>query len=305
MRSAMTVRRTALIGAVGVVLGAMSELQLAGQSHPPDTKPPAFEVASVKSHKDGDSTARFEITPGGRVVIQNLPLNEIVRVAYQLQNHQLVGGPDMVWSRFDIIAKADGDLPPLPPPPSFHAPSHPVLPMLRTLLAERFHLRVHHESRTLPMFALVLERSNGVLGPKLKQSNVKDCADIIAARRAARATNPVPPTGAAAPVSCGMRGTIGHTEADSQSMSQLVQLLAGAVHRVVEDRTNLDGLFNFTLDFAPDSPGLDVGNDAKPGGDASPSIFTAVREQLGLRLEAIRQATDVVVIDHVEQPTPD
>ena len=155
------------------------------------------------------------------------------------------------------------------------------------------------------MFALVLERSNGVLGPKLTRSSVKDCADIIAAKRAARAKDPVPPTGTATPVSCGMRGTIGHTEADSQSISQLVQFLGGAVHRVVEERTNLDGLFNFTLDYAPDLPGLDVGNEAKPGGDASPSIFTAVREQLGLRLEAITQATDVVVIDHAEMPTED
>lgn len=268
-----------------------------------------FEVASVKENKSGPVGARFVVQPGGRVTITNVNLREIIRVAYQVQDHQIVDGPEWIRAtRFDILAKSAIELPPLPPPPSFNAPSHPLFPLLRSLLAERFRLVVHKEQRDIPIYALVLARSDGRLGRQLTRSST-DCTAVTAAKdtrgQASSATAGAESGGAA---TCRMVGSVGHISADSQPLSQLVQVLAGWSNRFVVDRTNLAGLFNFSLDFTPDQmlqPGGDIAPAVAPTDSERPILFTAVQEQLGLRLMPTKERLDVVSIREVQMPTPD
>jgi uncharacterized protein (TIGR03435 family) len=295
-----------LLGAVGIVaivgwvVGALAQVPAS----------PAFEVASIKPNNSGPAFPRFNIQAGGRVTMTNFPLREIIRAAYQMPDLQLVGGPDWINSRFDIVAKAVRDLPPAPSPPAYDAPTHPVFPLLRSLLAERFKLAVHQETRELPIYALVMARADRTLGPRLTRSTT-DCASVIAARQAPQAGAPVPPV----PVQsdallCGIKGArtgnVIRMVADSQSVAQLVQIVTGFGNRVVVDQTNLTGLFSFDFSFTPDDALPAAGAPPLTQSDNSePSFFTALREQLGLKLESTKGPVDVLVIDHVEHPTED
>src|SRR5262245_29973253 len=121
---------------------------------------PKFEVASVKPNTSGDGRVMVGMQPGGRLTASNMPLRELVRMAYQLQPFQIVGGPDWIASeRFDITAKAEGDVAPTSP----FGPPNPLMLMMRSLLEERFHLKVHTETREMPTYALVLARPDGKL----------------------------------------------------------------------------------------------------------------------------------------------
>jgi uncharacterized protein (TIGR03435 family) len=269
-----------------------------------DQKTSTFDVASVKPNtSDPDpASARFTVLAGGRLVITGIPLREIIRVAYQVPEYQLIGGPDWIGeSRFDIVAKAEG-MPVLRFPPGLDAPGHPVYPMLRGLLADRFKLGVHHETRTLPMYALVLARSDRTLGPQLR-SSMTDCGPVNAARGTASQRPPAATVNGA--LLCGMVGSAGpagiRLTGDSQSMSVLTFALAGYAGRVVVDRTGLTGLYSFTLEFAINR--LPPDQLSQP--DSALSFFMAVQEQLGLKLESTSGPADVVVIDHVERPSPD
>jgi uncharacterized protein (TIGR03435 family) len=316
MQNPHTFRRTLLLATAGiVVISAVNALR--AQAPATDTKPPAFEVASVKPNNSGPvglGPNNFRLQPGGRLTITNYPLRAIVGIAYQVQDQQLVGAPDWLYARFDILAKVDGDLPPLPRPQVFDAPTHPVFPMLRSLLAERFKLMVHREKRELPIYALVMARADRRLGPQLKRSTTSDCAPILAPHELAqRDSSPDPTTRSDGARQCYILGTmlgnVAHVTGDSQSMPQLAQVvLSGWANRIVVDRTNLPGLFNFTLDVAPEQvPQLPASGAPAPTPLESdrPSFFTAVQEQLGLKLESTKGPVDVLVIDHVEQPTPD
>ena len=137
---------------------------------------PAFEVASVKPSSPNSSSpfGGFPIiipAPNGRLTATNVPLRLLVRMAYSVQDFQIDGGPSWQMSqRFDITAKAeDGTA----------ATMQPLLPMLKTLLADRFKLKVHTETRELPVFALVIAREDGKLGPSLKPST-SDCSSAQA-----------------------------------------------------------------------------------------------------------------------------
>jgi uncharacterized protein (TIGR03435 family) len=188
MRNPRTVRRTFLLAAGIVVVSAVN----APRAQPPEThtKLPAFEVASVKLNKSGDSRVIGGRTqPGGRFTMANVQLREIIRLAYRLQSFQVLGGPNWINSdRFDIVAKAE----------SSAAPEQVWL-MLRTLLAERFKLAVHNETRELPVFALVVARSDGTLGPQLRPADA-DC--VAAAAGPLSGVTPGPPV-PSQPPQCG------------------------------------------------------------------------------------------------------
>jgi uncharacterized protein (TIGR03435 family) len=193
-------------------------------------------------------------------------------------------------------------------PPGLEAPGHPVYPMLRALLVDRFKLMVHHETRTLPMYALVLAKPDGILGSQLHRSTT-DCASVNAARGTASQRPPVP-TQSGAP-QCGMVGGASpggiRLAGDSQSMPVLISALSGYAGRPVVDRTGITGLLSFTLEFALDQqppPGQQAPDSSNLPRD-TPSLVTAVQEQLGLKLESRPGPADVVVIDHIERPTPD
>ncbi|OFV93633.1 MAG: hypothetical protein A3G76_06170 [Acidobacteria bacterium RIFCSPLOWO2_12_FULL_65_11] len=260
----------------------------------------SFEAASVKPNKSGSGQVSIGIQPGGRFNAVNVPLRFLIRNAYQLQDFQLVGGPGWITSeRFDIIAKAEGDPPPVPP-----GTTGPFQIMMRNLMADRFRLKVHKETREMPVYALVLARADRQLGPQLRPSTV-DCA----ARGRGRGAPPPPPQPGERPA-CGMRIGPGTMTGGGFPISQLATALSQFAQRVVLDRTGLTGNFDLDLTWTPDQipqgpPGGAPAGAPPPPALDGPSLFTALQEQLGLKLESIRGPVEVVVIDSVEQPTAD
>jgi uncharacterized protein (TIGR03435 family) len=261
-----------------------------------------FEVASVKPNTSGDGPTRIALQPGGRITAENMSVRNLVRFAFQVQDFQLVGGPDWLEKeRFDILAKAEHDIVPAPP-----GTTGPGQLMLRSLLADRFKLAIHQEKRELPIYALVLARSDGRLGPQLQHSAI-DCQAILAATRGRGA--PPPSFSSGDRPQCGMRMSPGLVMGGGVQLSQLLTTLSQFVRRTVVDRTGLKGDFDIDLKWTPDQmpagpppPGAPPLPPIDPNG---PSIFTAVKEQLGLKLESSKDAVDVLVIDHIEAPTPD
>src|SRR5437773_2416374 len=178
----------AIVGPAG--LGVMNEPRLRAQAPQTAAAGPAFEVASVKPNNSGDGRVMFANQPGGRFTATNVTLKMLIRQAYQLQDFQVVGGPGWMTSdHFDIVAKAEQGTPPETPSLDRTGPTRIQL-MIRALLAERFQLVAHNENRELPIYALVLARSDGKLGPELRKSDV-DCNAMFAAR--GRAGMPPPP----------------------------------------------------------------------------------------------------------------
>ncbi len=236
--------------------------------------PAAFEVASVKRNTSGDSEGSIGPRPGGYAAT-NIPLRLLIIRAYELRSFQVAGGPSWIdGERFDVTARA----------PEGTSPNQ-VFPMLRTLLAERFKLVAHIEKREQPVYALVTARANGRLGPRLKASTL-NCSEQPAQSNR-----------------CEMGGSFtgsgGTLKGIGQPLAVLATHVSTAVDRIVQDRTGLGGGFDFELAW---SSGL------KPAaGPASelPSVFTALQEQLGLKLEPSRGPVEVLVIDSAERPTPD
>jgi uncharacterized protein (TIGR03435 family) len=266
---------------------------------------PAFEVASVRANKSGEGFIRFQRQPGGRFTATNVPLRELIRFAYQVQLFQMEGLPGWTASeRFDVVAKAEGDPPPSPP----GGPPDPMLLMTRTLLAERFKLKVRTETREMPIYALVVARADGKVGDRLVASTV-DCQALFAARgRAGAPPPPGPPAPGERPM-CGLRFGPGNLSAGGIPMTQFANSLSTSVGRHVVDKTGLTGSYEFELSWTPDQlpqnpppPGAPPPPPIDPNG---PSIFTALQEQLGLKLESARGPVQVLVIERVDRPTPD
>ena len=160
-------RLTVQAGLVAFAAGAVCTPHLLGQSPAGGatvSQAPTFEVASVKPNNSGDGRVAIIGQPGGRITMTNVPLRLMIRNAYRVQDSQIVGGPDWLnTARFDVAAKADGN-----------APADDMQSMMRALLAERFKLVTHNESRELPVYALVPARTDARPGPQLKKSNA-DC----------------------------------------------------------------------------------------------------------------------------------
>jgi uncharacterized protein (TIGR03435 family) len=294
-----------VVCALAVVLVAAGVWRLDAQG--PDLgERRTFEVASVKPNTSGDTRVSSMIQPGGRYNAINVLLRNLIINAYRLQESQLAGAPDWISSeRFDIVAKAEGDEE--TPPPV-------VQSMVRSLLAERFKLAVHWESREGPIYTLVRARTDGKLGPGIKPSTT-DCAALAAARRGAPPPSGPPPRLVPGErPTCGAWVGFGEVTAGGRPLVELVSMLAQTVRRVVVDRTGLKGHFDFYMRWTPDNlppraPGTPADQPVRMNGvefdPNGPSLFTALQEQLGLKLEATRGPVDVLVIDHVERPSPD
>jgi uncharacterized protein (TIGR03435 family) len=274
---------------LAIVLLAGSALLSAQAPGSASADMPAFEVASVKRNTSGSMNVRSSTLPNGTYVAANAPLRSIILMAYQLRPYQLIGGPGWLDSdRFDVNARAPAQ-----------APASDLLLMLRTLLADRFALATHAETREHPIYALVLARNDGRLGPGLRPST---------------STCPAPP--GTAPVAsqpaqrprCGitMSTAKGTLLGGGRTMAELAAALAMfAIDRPIVDRTGVSGRFEIDLEWTPQ-----VLQSATPDGGAAtasdgPSIFTALTSQLGLRLQSTRGPVEVLVIDRVEPPTPD
>jgi uncharacterized protein (TIGR03435 family) len=288
--------KTSIIGltiAIGAVCGVVcGSFRASAQTSAPNGVPPGFEAASVKPNTSGDPGGSFGGRPGGQLIITNYTLRNIVRNAYGLQDFQIVGGPDWFDSdRFDIVAKAANDAPPAQ-----------MIQMVRTLLAERFGLAVHTETRELPVYALVMARADGRRGPQLRPAAV-DCAALLAAR--GRGAPPTPAQPGDRPV-CGMRTVPGRMVAGGYALGDVARNLAPFAGRTVVDKTGLTGTFDLDLTWTPDQiPQAPLTPGAPPIDANGPSIFTALQEQLGLKLDSQRGPVEVLVIDRAEKPRPD
>jgi uncharacterized protein (TIGR03435 family) len=258
-----------------------------------------FEVASVKPNKSGPAAGQFlRGAPGGVVQVGNMTVRDLITWAYQIQGFQLVGGPEWLpTDRFDITARAGRDL----PATGFDAVA-PAMLMMRALLVERFGLAVHGETRELPVYALVMAHADGRLGPGLRRSST-DCAALIKAAAASGTQPAPPPPGPDGRPRCGLTGRSGAIMAGGYPLSQFTRFLAPQVQRVVVDRTGLSGDWDIDLAFTP--PQAAGSTDASASDPNSTSLFTALQEQLGLKLEPARGPVEVLVIDRVAQPTPD
>ena len=257
----------------------------------------SFEVAAVRRNVSGDQNASTQLQPGGRVTITNNTLFNMIRNAYNVQSFQVLGGPDWVRSdRWNVVAKAEGDVRP-----------QDLLLMLQDLVNDRFKAVIRRETREMAVYALVLARRDERLGPQLMPASV-DCAAIMA--DAARGSRRPPPQPSGRPT-CGTRMTNSQMQAGGITTDDLARNLAGATDRIVINRTGLSGTYDLELKWTPDrlpsrapgdQPGRINGADIEPDG---PSLFTALQEQLGLKLESTRGPVDVLVIERAEHPTED
>ena len=173
--------------------------------------------------------------------------------------------------------------------------------MLNRLITERFHLVVHTEMREMPMYVIVLANKDGKLGPQLHPSTI-DCPEPKPDQA------PAPPD----PVRwCGFRGVgSGSVFAQGVTLVQMATIFSayGEVRRPVFDRTGLTGKFDLHIESTPALlPGANADSSQvpTPPADSGPSVFTAMQEQLGLKLESTKGPVEVLVIDHAEKPTPD
>jgi uncharacterized protein (TIGR03435 family) len=259
--------------------------------------PPSFEAASVKVNTSGVFRRGMGPAPGGRFTATNTFARDLIAYAYGIPQDSLgfriVGGPKWIDDdRFDINANVTGAWTP-----------QQMREMMRTLLADRFKLIAHTETRQLTTYDLVVVPNQQ---PRLRRSTV-DAAACQARREAIQRREPVPPPVPGAPPICGTGRTIvGTITAVGGSMPSLASSLGQFVSRPVSDRTQLTGLFDFELKWTPDTiPQLPPDSPALNIDPNGPSIFTALQEQLGLKLESTRGPVDLVVIDRIERPTED
>jgi uncharacterized protein (TIGR03435 family) len=249
----------------------------------PRVERPVFEVASVRPNSSDDQPT-MSVPPRGSVVLTNVPLQNLIVNAYGVPAFRVVGGPDWIRrERFDIAAKPRDD-----------AAEGQARLMLQGLLEERFSLRVHREMREQQVYALVLATADGQLGVGLRRSSA-DCPSVTNGNPIRLADSPGSPCGGLFGVGPGG----GSIVSNGQPLSRLISALGMAVGRTVIDRTGLEGAFDLQLKWTSD---VDTNVVTR---DGAPSIFTALQEQLGLKLEPGRAPVEVLVIDSVERPGPD
>jgi len=261
---------------------------VSGQS--PESAPIPY-VATVKVNTSGSGESFTRRLPGGTFLASNMLLRDLIAFAYGLEPFQIEGAPGWIGDmRFDVTLKADANVGPVAIGPT------PIgLQLARVVLAERFAFQAHRETRERPVFALVRTRQDGSLGPRFKQS-ATDCAAL--AIEAGKSGAPWPPRSADGRILCGLQ-TRGNTlTAGGYPMVEFRRFLTGQTQRVVIDRTGLRGAWDFELTFTPPDVAAAASTD-------TPSLFTALQEQLGLKLEATRGPAEVLVVDRIQRPMPD
>ncbi len=275
---------------------AHAHQQPQAQTSPP-AAPPVFkyEVASIKPNKSGSGSIDGSSMPDS-YTIKNAPLKRLIQDAYAVQNYQISGAPDWLTSeRFDIDAKMDPSLVDAFQKLSVTDRRLARQQMLQALLAERFNLKIHRETKDLPVFSLVFAKS----GSKLQVTKTPDPTPNAPGPRASRG-------GASIRTSSYGNGPVTVTALHC-STADLASYLTNRVGRPILDKTGLTDRYDFTLQFAQD----DIAPQS-PSGGASPSasvdpvgvsVFTAVRDQLGLKLEPGKGPVEIIVIDHIERPS--
>ena len=249
----------------------------------------AFDVVSVKINPNGGRNIgnfprEFRFLAGGRdfEMIEGAVV-ALIRYAYPTLTSEVRGIPDWVMSeRYDVKARA-GEAATVPQRRA----------MVGALLASRFKFRYHYETVEQPVYRLVRARADGVLNPNLKKSTI-DCSALRAARE--RGEPPASPPQPGAQL-CSMGYGGGSLFARGIPMTDLAAVISADAGRVVLDATNLEGDFEFLLEWDP-LPLADKQTNRT-------SLFVALEEQLGLRLQADRSAVRIVSVDQIERPSPD
>src|SRR5687768_16517636 len=281
-----------LLIAVATALHAPASAQAtAGRQEPPPILEASFEVASVKRNIDGGPTT-FNPQATGQFTVINFPFATLITAAYQLQPYQLQGAPS--WTReerYDINARLDPKIASRLQPDG-HPPTWALA--LRHLLTERARLAFHRETREMPIYALVMARADRKPGPNLQPAKADCDALRTESEVAARQGRPSPyPPRTETWTPCGLRTAPGRIVSGGYGFAEFMRELSVRVGRQVVDRTGLTGSWDFYVTFAP---------DGSPDPDA-PQLFTALQEQLGLKLEASRGPINMFVLDRVEHPT--
>jgi uncharacterized protein (TIGR03435 family) len=274
----------------GMVILAIAALgRVASAQAPMADTSVKFDVVSVKPSAPGGQGITISGFNPSQFSVHNAPLNRILVFAYELRDvEQVVGGPAWVRSEtFDMAAKAAGN------PPASQVPT-----MVRALLADRFMLRAHIEARDGPVYALRIARRDGTLGPNLHRTAV-DCAALIASGQTG-------PLVGGRSLCTGIQSLSGRTRTlrtRGLPIAQVAEMLAIAAGRDVIDQTSLAGAFDAELAWTHDM--LAQPRAGEPEANTGVSVFTAVREQLGLELVPERGPVKILVIDSVQRPTPD
>jgi uncharacterized protein (TIGR03435 family) len=233
-------------------------------------KTPAYDVVSIRPHKPTSDGSSWGAPTADGYEARNYSVRELIAQAYEINSsYQLAGLPSWASEEpFDLEARLDDDAAAAYRKLSDRERREQAAPMLRSMLADRFRLKVHHETRELPVYALVQAKS----GFKLKQAQGAENLYGMFTNRGLISIRGGP---------IGARFIVG---------------LSNFVGRIVVDRTGLTGYYDITLKWTPDGSQTSDPN-------APPDLFTALEEQLGLKLVATRAPVDVLVIDHVERPT--
>jgi uncharacterized protein (TIGR03435 family) len=290
--------------AAGAVAATVGPIVLSAQIVAPTPDTPTFEAASVRPAADTGRTGGRG-TPG-RFNGFNLSVRRLIRQAYDIHDAQIVGGPDWIESQgFDINATT-GDKPP-----------DQMRFMMQALLRDRFKLTFHTEKRELPIYALVVARSDGRLGSGLRKIADGECPPPGARRGTPPAGGPpaAPPSpfdpNAQAPCGSIVFGP-GRLLAHGVPIDMLARSIGGlpaitAFNRIVVNETKLDGQYDFdfkwTNEFAARGGPPPAGPPSTPAPGDEPTLVTALQEQLGLKLDARRATVDVLVVDSAEKPT--
>jgi uncharacterized protein (TIGR03435 family) len=291
MKSFLHLASSLLFVATGAcdLLGAIPQQAQPQQQTTTAPAPPyEFDTASIKPNKSNVFTFRPGFTPDGYRA-SNLSVKYLIQLAYGVQDYRLSGLTDWLDAEhYDIEAKMDPSV----------ADALSKLPsaqlelsrqqMLQSLLAERFNLKIHRESKEGPVYFLTIGKN----GPKLQDAKTDNALAVNADGTPARYRIQIGPES--------------KTYAWSTSMKSLADFLARQVSRPVVDKTGLTGIYDFTLDWVPEAPPTsspDAANGVTLPGVPGASLFSALQQQLGLKLDPGKSPIEIIVIDHVERPS--
>ena len=283
---------------VPIVFGLMNPPQTHAQAPAATSAPlPSFEVASIKPNRSADLSRRIMFLPG-RLNATGITVKLLISMAYGVKEFQVSGGPGWINSdRFDVDAKmADSELESLNKLPPDQRNVRMSL-MVQSLLADRFQLKVSHATKDLPVYALVVAKN----GPKLHEAKPGDTYP-----------NGIKgPDGVAHPGM--MRMGPGQLTGQAVQMGQVAMLLSQMLGRNILDQTGLKGQYDINLQWTPDvGEGMMVGgpggpkpptDNPAPPESTGPSIYTALQEQLGLKLDSSKGPVEIIAVDHVEPPS--
>jgi uncharacterized protein (TIGR03435 family) len=253
------------------------------QTDAPKRARPEFEVASIKPHKSDDRRVMISPSPGGRFSAGGATLRMLITVAYRIQDYQISGALSWMSSdRYDVVAKTE------------EGSNSKWMECLQSLLEDRFKLTVHRETKELPVYALVVAKG----GPKLHEVE-GDCPP-----RPSGAPPPFVPGKMPTPFCGQMFMGWNQLAGNKVPLQQVVTTLARTLGRTVIDKTGLTGKYDIKLEWTPEQSQVPLGpGDPVQPDNSGPSIYAALQEQLGLKLESQKGPVEVLIIDHVEQPS--